>query len=79
MISSFFLDSIIKNVSMISHSFTLKMFLDSNKIFFDVLLHGSKSNQIKSQRAGMTMDSSSGLEVQVLFVSWFFTLCLSYL
>ena len=29
------------------------------------------SNQIKSQRAGMTMGSSSGLEFQVLSVSWY--------
>ena len=30
------------------------------------------SNQLKSQRVGMTIDSSNGLEVQVLSLSWFF-------
>ena len=39
-----------------------------------LLVYNVNSNQIKSQRAGMTMDSSSGLEVQVLSVSWFFRL-----
>ena len=34
----------------------------------------TKSNKIKSSGVGMTLDSSSGLEVQVLSMSWFFSL-----